>query len=319
MAGEEPLLRATALNVTVESVEGPVPAVGPIDLVLRRNRVTALLGESGSGKSLLALALGWLAPPGVSLAGSVRLEDTELSTQTGRELARIRGRRIGFVLQEPETALDPVYTVGFQLREVLAIHRGLGRRDASRRAAAMLSDLGFDDPERILRAYPHELSGGQRQRIVIALALLPDPELLVADEPTASIDPILRARVLHRIARWREARRASILLVTHDAEIALRFADEVAVLYAGEIVERGPAADVLERPLHPYTRFLGGDRNALAAPDLPPPAPGRWESGCRLRPRCALARPECAASHPPLDGQDRAVRCPPVLGGETGP
>ncbi len=314
--GDEPLLRTAGLRITVRTARGAAPAVGPVDLAIGRDRITALLGESGSGKSLLALALAWLAPPGATLSGSVRLGDVELAGLPERELARIRGRRIGLVLQEPETALDPLFTVGFQLREVLLVHHQTPRRQADARAAELLRSLGLDRPEAILRAYPHQLSGGQRQRIVTALALLPDPELVVADEPTASLDPVVRAMVVGHLVRWRRERRAALLLVTHDTGLARRLADDVAILYAGEIVESGPAGAVLGRPLHPYTRFLTGSPGALTAPELPPPAPGAWEPGCRLRPRCAHARPECATVHPPLTPvEGRGLRCPPAAKG----
>jgi len=320
MEDEAVLLRARGLTVAVRSGRDTVPAVGPVDLEIRRDGITAILGESGSGKSLLALALGWLAPAGATLGGSVRIGDSELSTLPEKRLARVRGRRIGFVLQEPATALDPLYSIGFHLREVLSVHHGTRRREADRRAAALLSELGFGDPEAILRSFPHQLSGGQRQRVVMALALLPEPELLVADEPTASVDPLIGARILGHLVRWRASRNASLVLVTHELGTARRMADEVVILYAGEVVESGPAPVVLSRPLHPYTRFLAGEAGALSAPDLPPPGPGTWETGCRLRPRCAFARPSCAALHPSLvESGGRFVRCPPAADGGLGP
>lgn len=315
MEAEAPLLEARGLTVAVPTAEGVRDAVGPVDLAVVRDEVVAILGESGTGKSLLALALGWLAPPGGRLRGEIVLSGTPISGLNEAALATIRGRRIGFVLQEPGTALNPVYSVGFQLREVLRLHRGLGRRAATRTAEALLVDLGFSTPGEILRAFPHQLSGGQQQRVLLALAMAPEPSLLVADEPTAALDPVLRARVLELLKSWRKGRSASLVLVTHSTAAARALARRAVVLYAGEVVEEGPAEQVLGRPLHPYTRFLTGDGSALADPEMPPPAPGAWGRGCRLQPRCAMARPECGARHPsllPVDG--RRLRCPPAAG-----
>ncbi len=315
MAADPPLLEARGLAVAVATPRGLRDAVGPVDLSVGRNEVVALLGESGTGKSLLGLALGWLAPPGARLRGEVRLSGVAISGLGESALARIRGRRIGFVLQEPGTALNPVYSVGFHLREVLRLHRGLGRREAAGVATELLSRMGFAAPGEILRAFPHQLSGGQQQRVLLALALAAEPSLLVADEPTASLDPVLRARTLDLLSRWRERRGASLLLISHATATARALAQRALVLYAGEVVEEGPAGLVLGDPLHPYTRFLTGDTSALANPELPPPAPGNWARGCRLHPRCSMARPECGEHHPPLQPLGgRRLRCPPAAG-----
>ncbi len=315
MEADAPLLEARDLAVAVPTAQGLRDAVGPVHLAVGHDETVAILGESGTGKSLLALALGWLAPPGSRLRGEVLLSGTPISGLNEAQLARIRGRRIGFVLQEPGTALNPVYSVGFQLREVLRLHRGLGRREATHTAKTLLADLGFPDPGEVLRAFPHQLSGGQQQRVLLALAMAPEPSLLVADEPTAALDPVLRTRVLELLTRWRETRGASLVLISHSTATARALARRTAVLYAGEVVEEGPPEEVLGHPLHPYTRFLTGDGAALADPEMPPPAPGSWGRGCRLRPRCSMARPECGERHPALLSVDgRRLRCPPAAG-----
>ncbi len=313
MEARSPLLEVRGLTVEVNTGEGLKTAVGPVDFTLEHNSVVAVVGESGSGKSLMALALGWLAPSGAQLVGSIRIHGLELSDLSERRLATIRGRRMGFVLQEAATALNPVYSVGFQLREVIQLHLGMSHRKAEARALRLLEILGFSDPRMTMRSFPHQLSGGQQQRIILALALGPDPDLLVADEPTAALDPILRAGIMAQIDEWRRKKKASLVLVSHDLREARRLADSVLVLYAGEVIEAGPAGEVLDRPHHPYTRFLTGHHEALSRPDLPPPAPGTWGGGCRLVHRCALAEPRCSAAHPPLETSgDRRLRCPIV-------
>jgi oligopeptide/dipeptide ABC transporter ATP-binding protein len=319
METSSPLLHVRGLTVKVNTGEGLGTAVGPIELTLERDSVVAVVGESGSGKSLMALALGWLAPPGAVLEGSVRFDGLELSDLSERRLATIRGRRMGFSLQEAATALNPVYSVGFQLREVFRLHLGWSHRQAETRAAQLLEDLGFSNPRMTMRSFPHQLSGGQQQRVVLALALGPEPDLLVADEPTAALDPILRAGIMAQIDQWRRRKKASLVLVSHDLREARRLAHSVLVLYAGEVVETGPADQIFERPLHPYTRFLTGRQEALARPELPPPAPGTWGKGCRLVERCALAEARCSEVHPPLETSgDRRLRCP-VVRRETAP
>ncbi len=313
MKTSSPLLEVRGLTVKVSTGEGLRTAVGPFELTVERDSVVAVIGESGSGKSLMALALGWLAPHGAHLEGSIRMDGLELADLSERRLATIRGRRMGFALQEAATALNPVYSVGFQLREVLQLHLGSSQREAEARAAQLLEELGFSHPRMAMRSFPHQLSGGQQQRVVLALALGPDPDLLVADEPTAALDPILRAGIMAQIDQWRQRKKASLVLVSHDLREARRLADSVLVLYAGEVVEAGSADQVLEHPRHPYTRFLTGRQEALSRPDLPPPAPGTWGEGCRLANRCALAEPRCSEVHPPLETSgNRRLRCPIV-------
>ncbi len=303
-----------------------MPAVDGVSFSVGSGERVALVGESGSGKSLTALALLALAPPGVRLAGgAVLLEGTDL-LRSGEPLRRrVRGRVIGLLPQEPASALNPVLSVGFQLREVLRIHRGLAGRRAREAAARLLEAAGLPGRE-FLRAYPHQLSGGQAQRVALALALAGRPRLLVADEPTTGLDLTTQAGVLRLLARLGADGSLALLLVTHDLAVAAALADRVLVMYAGEMVETGPV-DLLSRsPLHPYTRSLVAAARREPAGDPPPPAavappsPGRRPEGCRFAPRCPLARPACGAGHPPLAaaGAGRLVRCPVVLEGAVG-
>jgi len=303
----EPLLAAEALAATVPGPSGPVAALGPVSLRIAAGERVALVGESGSGKTLLALGMGWLEPPGVRLEGSVRLGGVELATLPERRRARLRGRRIGFVLQEAAASINPVYTVGFQLRELLRLHLGLSRRSARERAAELLAAVGLEPPGEFLAAYAHQLSGGQAQRAALALALAGDPDLLVADEPTTALDPPVAAAVLGLLERHAARPGRALVVASHDLAAVARVATRVVAIHAGEVVEDGPADAVLSHPLHPYTRHLLG---LTEAADERPPAPGSWPRGCRFLPRCPLARPACGEPPPLSRRGERTVRCP---------
>ncbi|MEW1774536.1 ABC transporter ATP-binding protein [Streptomyces sp. NPDC086777] len=290
----------------------PVPVVRGVDLVLRPGEVLGLVGESGAGKSLTALSLLGLAPPGARLGGSVRLLGEELLGRPERELAGLRGRRIAMVFQDPLHALTPVLRVGDQIAEALRIHeRPRPRREAAlRRAVELLDFVGVPQPSRAARALPHQLSGGMLQRAMIAMAVANRPAVLVADEPTSALDVTVQAQVLDALAAARRETGAALLLVTHDLGVVAGAADRVAVLYAGRVVETGPAEAVLRRPRMPYTLGLVGSVPRLDA-RVPPtpvpgtaPAPGATGPGCPFAPRCPLAQPECRTAEPHLTGVD---------------
>ncbi|MFI7404489.1 dipeptide ABC transporter ATP-binding protein [Streptomyces sp. NPDC049541] len=281
-----------------------VPVVRGVDLTLQRGEVLGLVGESGTGKTLTALSLMGLAPPGARVGGSVRLLGEEVSGLPERELARIRGRRIAMVFQDPLHAFTPVLRVGDQIAEALRIHqRPRPRRESAlRRAVELLDFVGVPQPSRAARAYPHELSGGMRQRAMIAMAMSNGPDVLLADEPTSALDATVQAQVLEALAAARRETGAALLLVTHDLGVVAGSADRVAVLYAGRIVETGTAEAVLTRPRMPYTVGLVGSvprldaRTALTPIPGTAPAPGAAGPGCAFAPRCPLAEPECVAS-----------------------
>ncbi|MER6077120.1 ABC transporter ATP-binding protein [Streptomyces sp. NPDC001833] len=290
----------------------PVPVVRGVDLVLRPGEVLGLVGESGAGKSLTALSLLGLAPPGARVGGSVRLLGEELLGRPERELAGLRGRRIAMVFQDPLHAFTPVLRVGDQIAEALRIHeRPRPRRGtALRRAVELLDFVGVPRPSRAARALPHQLSGGMLQRAMIAMAVANRPAVLVADEPTSALDVTVQAQVLEALAAARRETGAALLLVTHDLGVVAGAADRVAVLYAGRVVETGPAEAVLRRPRMPYTLGLVGSVPRLDA-RVPPspvpgtaPVPGTTGPGCAFAPRCPLAAPDCRTAEPPLTGVD---------------
>jgi oligopeptide/dipeptide ABC transporter ATP-binding protein len=267
-----------------------------------------LLGESGSGKSVTARSIMQLYGREARHGGQVRLDGTELIGLDEPHLRQIRGKRIGLVSQDPGAALDPLRRVGQQVAEVLRIHRrDLSRADCRARAVGLLGVVGLPHPERVAKAFPHELSGGMRQRVAIAIAISCEPELLIADEPTTALDVTVQAQILEELNRLRQRLGMAILLVTHDVGVAEQMADRVAVMYAGRIVEIGPASSVLDHPAHPYTEGLlsclpapGVLRGALRTLPGLPPIPGDLGHGCPFAPRCAHASDACAAAEPDL-------------------
>jgi oligopeptide/dipeptide ABC transporter ATP-binding protein len=288
-----------------DGVRRAVRAVDGVSFEIGRGEILGVAGESGSGKSITALSiLRLVPPPGRITAGSIRLEGRELRTLDERELQRVRGSRIGFVFQEPMTALNPVFAVGDQIAEALEAH-GLAKGTAARaRAVELLDAVRIPDPSRCARDFPHQLSGGMRQRVLIAAAMACRPPLVIADEPTTALDATIQAEILDLLLAMRKAFGLSLLFITHDLGIVARVADRVAVMYAGRIVETGPARDVLASPRHPYTRGLlaslpgsipGTRLQAIpgAAPDL-----ARLPPGCAFAPRCADRFGACDASRP---------------------
>src|SRR6201995_5672169 len=244
-------------------------AVSEVDLTLRAGKVTCLIGESGSGKSLVARSiLGLLPGPHVRVAGGrILFEGRDLAVAPQDRMREIRGAKIGMIFQEPMTALNPLHTIGRQLDEVLRIHTPLGKTARRARVLELIDHVHLPDPTRIIRSFPHQLSGGQRQRAMIAMALLLNPRLLIADEPTTALDVTTQAQILYLIRELQREHGTSVLFITHDFGVVSDIADEVAVLQRGTLVERGTAASVLGAPTHPYTKAL-----ISAVPKLVPPA-----------------------------------------------
>ncbi|MSP24218.1 MAG: ABC transporter ATP-binding protein [Myxococcales bacterium] len=257
-----PLISVEGLRTSFFTHAGVVRAVDGIDLAVERGEVVCVVGESGSGKTVAALSILGLVPdpPGRIVGGRVVFTDRDgerdLVGLSPRELRKVRGNRIAMIFQDPMTALNPYLAVGPQLTEVLALHRGMRGREATREAARMLGEVGLPAPETCLRQFPHELSGGMRQRVMIAMALLCEPALLIADEPTTALDVTVQAQILELILALKNKAGLAVLFITHDLGVVARIADRVAVMYAGKIVEEGSVFDVLERPAHPYTAAL---------------------------------------------------------------
>jgi oligopeptide/dipeptide ABC transporter ATP-binding protein len=283
--------------------------VDGIDLSVRRGQVLSLVGESGSGKSTVLLALEGLLPPNAAMEGEVLLHGRSMLRLPERERALIRGRRIGMVFQDPGGSLNPVLSVGSQIDEVLGVHRGLKGRDARAMTESLLARVGVGDPRRRAEAFPHQLSGGLRQRAAIAAALAAGPEVILADEPTTALDATVQAQVLDLLVGLVADEGVALVLVTHDLAVAAAVADRIAVLYAGRVVEERPAAELMERPAHPYSLALR-DAALPFAPrsDAPgtrlPELPGRMAAaggvGCAFAPRCPLALDHCRAVMPGL-------------------
>ena len=297
---QDPLLAARDLCVSLAAPDALVRPVEGVSLAVARGEVVAIVGESGSGKSLTALALmGLRRSPRWRLEGSVRLGGSELIGAPERELRRVRGSEIALVFQEPRRALNPVGRIGAQIAEQIRVHERVSKQAAAQRAAALLERVGL--PAARAAAFPHELSGGMCQRATIAMALSCGPSVLIADEPTAALDPTVQAQVLDLLGELSAAEGMAVVLVSHDLGVVAELADRVAVMYAGRVVEEGPADAIFHDPQHPYTWALLG---SITRPDRPPPArlptlagatpaAGDATDGCRLRGRCPHALAAC--------------------------
>ncbi|MCC6406030.1 MAG: ABC transporter ATP-binding protein [Planctomycetes bacterium] len=312
-----PLLAVRDLAVHFDaphSASGVARAVDGVGFEVGEGEVLALFGESGSGKSVTARAiLGLVERPGRLVAGSIRFAGRELVGLAESDYRRVRGREIALVFQDPAAALNPVLTLGEQLCEAPRAHLGLTAAAARERATALLGELGFDGDSGWLARFPHQLSGGQRQRAALAQALLCEPKLVLADEPTTALDPTLVATVVELLRRRASERGTGVLWITHDLRVARSIASRAVVLYAGRVVETGPLAELSRSPRHPYTRALFDARpsatrrgSPLLAPQGSAGDPSAWPSGCRFHPRCPFADAACAAIEPALA---RGVAC----------
>jgi len=306
-----PVLAVHDLTTTFRTTDGEVARpVDGVSLTLEPGELLALVGESGCGKTTLALSLLRLIPepPGwIDPAGRVAFGGVDVLRLEGEALRRVRGGGIAMVFQEPGASLNPVLTVGAQVAETVQAHRGLARRPARERARELLATVGLSDPDRRLDQYPHELSGGMQQRVMIAIALAGEPRVLIADEPTTALDVTIQAQILNLLTDLKRRLGLAVLFITHDLGVAAAVADRIAVMYAGRIVETGPARELLAHPVHPYTEALLAavprlDRPVERLRVIPgqPPAATRWPDGCRFHPRCPHAWERCARAEPGL-------------------
>lgn len=312
------------LAVTYSSRNAPpIHALDGVNLQLRAGEVLGILGESGSGKSTLAAALLRVLPSHAAhTSGSIFIGDHDLLQLSERSLRSLRGREISLIPQDPDLALNPVITVGTQIGEVLRAHLPLRAPQRRERILQLLREVGFDRIEEIYSAYPHQLSGGQRQRVAIAQAVACRPSVLIADEPTSKLDAALQAEIVQLLQRIRQHHQTTILLITHDPSLLAGFADRIAVMYAGRIIEVGSSAQIFSRPLHPYTQALvriaaslviqdSSTRLRLAAIEGDPPNPTSLPPGCRFEPRCADRMEICSRRYPTsfLPEPSRPVNC----------
>jgi len=303
------LLAVENLRTVFRTERETIRAVDGVSFTVDRGETLGVVGESGSGKTVMARSImGLVDSPGeIHPDSSIRLDGTELVGPDGAGWADVRGDRIAMVFQDPMTSLNPVYTVGNQIKEALQIHRGMRGREATETAAELLELVGIPDPARRLGEYPHQFSGGMTQRAVIAMALACDPDLLICDEPTTALDVTIQAQVLELLADIKRKRDVAMIFITHDMGVIAEVADRVNVMYAGELVERGSLEAVFENPAHPYTRGLldciparnpAGDR--LRVIDGEVPTPTEAATACRFAPRCPESTPECHNTHPTL-------------------
>jgi peptide/nickel transport system ATP-binding protein len=315
-----PLLAVEQLSVDLPTPRGRLRAVDQVDLRLEAGHTLGIVGESGSGKTMLSRAILQLTPRRARLSGRVRFDGRELTTLAAEALRRLRGRSIAVVFQDPMTSLNPVLTIGRQIIETLREHLAIDAAAALRRAVELLAEVGIPAPEQRLRQYPHQLSGGMRQRVAIAIALSCEPRLLIADEPTTALDVTVQAQILDLLARERQRRQMAMILITHDLGIVAGRTDEVAVMYAGRIVERAPTTRLFKAMRMPYTEALLAAIPKLDAPPhtpLPaisgrPPDPTRPLPGCAFAPRCRYRAERCEEQKPALtriDGSEHEYAC----------
>jgi len=316
---DDTLLKVEDLQTVFHTDDGLVRAVDGVSFDVRSGETVCIVGESGSGKSVTSESLTRIIPipPGEIAGGSVEFDGMELTELSQKQLQRVRGNRISHIFQNPQGALNPVYTIGTQITEAIRIHQDVSKREARDRAIDLLDRVGIPDAGQCVDDYPHEFSGGMKQRAIIAMALSCQPDLLIADEPTTALDVTIQAQILRLLNDLQDEFGMSIIFVTHDLGVVAEIADRVVVMYAGKVMERGDVYDVFERPAHPYTQALlkcrpgqGEDREAIGG-SLPsmidPPA------GCRFSPRCDHAVEECrSGEQPPMvptNGTEHRASC----------
>lgn len=317
-----PVLEVAGVRTIFETRAGKMKAVDGVSFTIRHGETVAIVGESGSGKSVTALSILRLvpSPPGRIAEGRVLLGGEDPLELSASEIEDVRGNRISMIFQEPLTALNPVMNVENQLGEVLERHRDLDAKEQRALILEMLNSVGISDAKARMKAYPHQLSGGMRQRVMIAMALLAEPELLIADEPTTALDVTIQAQILQLIRKMRDAQETAVLLITHDLGVVAEMADRVVVMYAGRIVESAPVRELFYSPAHPYSLGLKRSTpNLKMQRGMLQPIPGVVPTlaeletmvGCRFADRCEFVTDKCREEEPPLEYLDehRSVRC----------
>ena len=308
MDNKETLLLVNDLKVSFFTPAGEVKAVDGISYEIRRSEVIGIVGESGSGKSVEAYAImGLLQSPGRVVGGSIQLDGENILSYNKKQMQELRGGRISMIFQNPMTSLNPVYTIGNQIREALWAHRSVSRKEANARVFDILNLVGINNPEKRIKQYPHELSGGMRQRVMIALALICEPDLLIADEPTTALDVTIQAQILKLMRQIQAKTQMAIIFITHNLGVVADICSRVAVMYAGHIVETGMVDDIFYSPKHPYTvgllrsmpRLDAEDKERLIPIEGTPVDMLNPPSGCPFSPRCGNCMKICLRAYPP--------------------
>jgi oligopeptide/dipeptide ABC transporter ATP-binding protein len=302
-SSSSPVLQVSGLKTYFFTRKGVVKAVDDVSFSLGKGEILGLVGESGAGKSITGFSiLGLIDAPGKIVGGQVLFEGEDLRAKTEMELQHIRGNRISMVFQDPQTSLDPVFSIGYQISEALRIHHTMSRAQAEAKAVELLTAVGIASPRERLRDYPHQFSGGMRQRVVISIAMASNPSLLIADEPSTALDVTIQAQVLTLMRRLVLEHNTAMILITHDIALVGQFCDTVCVMYAGNLVEKGPKEAVIRNPLHPYTLGLirsipGSQERRKRLEQIPGMMPNLVDlpPGCPFRPRCPHSEDSCGA------------------------
>ncbi len=324
----EKILEVKNLKTYFNSDRGMVPAVDGLDFSLSKGETLAIVGESGCGKSVTSLSILRIVPdpPGKIIDGEILYDGSDLLKRSEREMRSVRGSKISMIFQEPLTSLNPVFTIGQQICDIIRLHRKVKQKEARAIALDMLEQVKIASPEQVIDNYPHQLSGGMRQRVMIAMALACEPDILIADEPTTALDVTIQAQIMQLLMELKKQRKTSIILITHDLGVVASVAENVMVMYAGQAVEYGDVKSIFQAPLHPYTvgllksiPIIGDHRDELYSIDGNIPNPKDYPKGCRFSPRCPEAIERCKSELPPIFdmGEGRRVRCFKYSGGES--
>ncbi|PLR82529.1 peptide ABC transporter ATP-binding protein [Bacillus canaveralius] len=303
------LLQVEDLKVHFKTDEGFISSVNGVSFTVDEGETVAIVGESGCGKSITSLSiLGLIPAPGKIYDGKIIFYGNDLTQMKTKELRKLRGKDISMIFQEPMTSLNPVFTIGNQIMEVIILHNQVDKKQALKKAIEMLEIVGIPDAQMVVRRFPHQLSGGMRQRVMIAMALACNPKLLIADEPTTALDVTIQAQILELIKKLKKEFNTGIIMITHDLGVVAEVADRVVVMYAGEVVEEATVFDLFKNPRHPYTRGLLSSIpkidhvvEELGSIKGSVPNPLQMPVGCKFHPRCPLATDICRKDHPPLE------------------
>ncbi|WP_047985721.1 ABC transporter ATP-binding protein [Ornithinibacillus californiensis] len=314
------VLKIEDLHTHFFTDQGEIPAVDGVSLTVHKGEVVGVVGESGCGKSVTSLSIMQLipSPPGKIVGGSIHFKGEDLLSVSKKRIKEIRGNEISMIFQEPMTSLDPLFTIGNQLREAIRIHQKVTKKQANERSIEMLKLVGIPRAEAVMNEYPHQLSGGMRQRVMIAIAMSCDPEILIADEPTTALDVTIQAQILDLMKKLNQEKETAILMITHDLGVVAEICDRVIVMYAGQVVEEGTTREILKDPKHPYTKGLirsipklhEKDQQLYSIPGTVP-KPKMGNVGCRFNDRCEYAHDRCFAETPELFSiiNNRYSRC----------